>query len=418
MCTEAGVAVSECTRFGSPGFEAGAVRLLAEANEAMLAITDHHGFGVANYPQWVVRDSKIRTRYSVASQEGTAQTDPMSEIDISPLDPETASDTQLAEVHDLAAAVHTEALPDDPYQPLALSLVEYRRTTPKTHRRWWVARRRGVVVGHGTASWDDVPDNRNHAWLNVRVAPSARRAGTGAALFRLGLDAAEGWGADLIDCYARAGGPADGFLRRLGADLRIVERESVCPTAEIDADLLSAWVRRARERAATYSLVAWDGPCPDEHIDAFVALAMVMNTAPRGDLELDDWVLTPERLREHETVSEAQGHERWTVCARHDDSGEFAGYTEIMLPSLWPEIAYQGDTGVWPKHRDRGLGRWLKASVALRLLAERPRVTRIETENAESNRAMLGINEAMGFRPRQNWGGWQVPLDRARAALA
>ncbi len=89
-----------------------------------------------------------------------------------------------------------------------------------------------------------------------------------------------------------------------------------------------------------------------------------------------------------------------------------------MLPTLWPEVAYQGDTGVYPKHRERGLGRWLKAAMALRLLAERPGVDRIVTENAESNEAMLKINVDMGFRPRQNWGGWQIPRDRARASLS
>ncbi len=250
------------------------------------------------------------TRYSVAVGTGQAHTDRMSEIAISALDPDTASDAELAEVYALLAEVHAELLPDDPYQPLALSLAEFRRTSPEVNRRWWVARRNGKLIGHVGASWDDVPDNRDHAYVNVEVRPGFRRVGVGAELFRLGLDAAEGWGAGLIDCYAPTGGPGDGFLRHLGADLRIVERDSVCLTADIDTSMLERWVVQARERAAGYSLLAWDGACPTEHLDDFVALNHVMNTAPRDGLDMEDWVHTPERVRNHEATLEAQGYER------------------------------------------------------------------------------------------------------------
>lgn len=64
------------------------------------------------------------------------------------------------------------------------------------------------------------------------------------------------------------------------------------------------------------------------------------------------------------------------------------------------------------------LGRWLKAVNALRLLDERTAVEFIHTRNAGSNGAMLGINVAMGFRPLENRGGWQVPVKEAAAAVA
>jgi hypothetical protein len=88
------------------------------------------------------------------------------------------------------------------------------------------------------------------------------------------------------------------------------------------------------------------------------------------------------------------------------------------LPRTWTRIAWQGDTGVWPKHRERGLGRWLKAVNALRLLDEQPEVEFIDTWNAGSNEAMLAINVAMGFRPLENWGIWQAGTDVVAEALA
>ncbi len=314
-------------------------------------------------------------------------------------------------------ALEREALPDVPVPPADHALADYRRAPSFRHRRWWVSRRGDEVAGFASAVWDDLPENRSHCEIDVAVAPSARRSGLGSALLGAVVEAADAWQASLLDVYARVGGPGEPFLRRLGAELRQVERRSACLTAHLDRPLLERWVRRAGERAAAYSLVAWDGHCPDDLLGAFCDLVAVMNTAPRDGLQRDDTHTTPEEWREREAAYDAQGYDHWVLCARHDGSGEFAGYTELLLPRRWPEMAYQGDTGVWPKHRERGLGRWLKAAMALRLVDERPAIERIETWNAGGNQAMLSINEAMGFVAVENWGAWQVPVDRVRAAL-
>ena len=56
-----------------------------------------------------------------------------------------------------------------------------------------------------------------------------------------------------------------------------------CPTAGLDPAQPRSWCERASERASGYSLVAFDGMCPDEHLDNFVAAMPIMNTAPRTE---------------------------------------------------------------------------------------------------------------------------------------
>lgn len=337
---------------------------------------------------------------------------------IEELDPASASDAELAAVHALEVAVEAEALPGEPVPPLAHSLAEYRHVRAFTVRRWWVAPAGGgAIAGLARCSYDEVPENRSHAFLDVVVDPSARRAGLGSTLFSAALGAAEEWGCSLLDLEARVGGPGEEFLRAVGAERRLVERRSQCRTAELDRGLLEGWVGRAHQRAAGYSLVSWDGPCPEELLSAYVDLKAVMNTAPLEDYERDDDHVTAEQQRQIEESLAARGYQWWTVCARHDDSGELAGLTEIVFPTLWPDVAFQEDTGVWPKHRQRGLGRWLKATTALRVLDDRPELSRIETWNTDSNEAMLGINVAMGFSPLENWGVWQVGTEQTRASL-
>ena len=141
-----------------------------------------------------------------------------------------------------------------------------------------------------------------------------------------------------------------------------------------------------------------------------------MNTAPRDDLDMEDWRQTPERFREWEARRIAMGFGRWTVVAEHE-SGEFAGYTDITFPAHAPEAGWQGGTAVDPKHRNKGLGRWIKAVNCLRLLDERPDITCVDTGNAFSNDAMLGINIAMGFQLVRGYAEFQIPTSTLAAAV-
>jgi len=96
------------------------------------------------------------------------------------------------------------------------------------------------------------------------------------------------------------------------------------------------------------------------------------------------------------------------VCACHRPSGRLVGYTELGGSSRRPWLARQGDTGVENAHRNLGLGRWVKATNALRLLSERPEVKVVDTWNADVNAPMLSINDAMGFRAVAHWQEWRL----------
>jgi GNAT superfamily N-acetyltransferase len=336
---------------------------------------------------------------------------------VEPFDPATASDEDLAGLYAVEVALETEALPGEPVAPLEHTVAGLRHTYPFEVRKVWVVRQGGIAA-FGSCSYRDLPQNRHHADVTVAVHPELRGLGFGSALIGRAVEAARRWGCTVLDFEARVGGQGEPFRRSLGAERRLIERHSRCRTAGIERDRLDGWVRRAGERAAGYSLVGWDGPCPEELLDAFVALKGVMNTAPLERFEWDDERATPEECRGREATAAARRLATWTLCARHDGSGEVVGYTELELPATWPQIAEQGDTGVWPKHRDRGLGRWLKAVNALRLLDERPEVEFIDTWNAGSNDAMLGINVAMGFEPLENCGAWQAQTAAVARALA
>jgi GNAT superfamily N-acetyltransferase len=201
-----------------------------------------------------------------------------------------------------------------------------------------------------------------------------------------------------------------GLASAVGATPGVVERQGRVRVANLDRQMLENWIRRAEDRAHGYSLVCFDGPCPDELLEGFALLTRVMNTAPRtaGD---QDVVPTPSEVRaDFQALTHRMGWV-WTACARHDATGELVGFTQLVATGHRRWLGQHWDTGVDPAHRNLGLGRWLKAANALRLIDERPEVTTIETWNAGTNAAMLAINDAMGFRPVAEWQQWTLERD-------
>src|SRR5258708_98638 len=113
----------------------------------------------------------------------------------------------------------------------------------------------------------------------------------------------------------------------------------------------------------------------------------------------------------------AVGTETWSFHVRQSGSGRLAGLTSVAWNPGKPEIVFQQETLVRQEHRNCGLGRWLKAAMLEKILAERTKARWVETVNAESNAAMLKINVELGFQLHQIVRNWQLAVDRAEAYL-
>ena len=232
-----------------------------------------------------------------------------------------------------------------------------------------------------------------------------RRRGVGRSLLAPAIGQAGEAEKLIVDTVA--GRPWEPALERLGLRHVFTARRSRLVLEDLDWERMDRWTARARERAADYELIDFEMRIPDEHLESWAMVKNVMNTAPEEDLDIEDFNMTPEKWRHEEDAIEVRGDNYLAIGALHRPSGRFAGLTDVFLPRLYPQQAWQEDTGVDPEHRNRGLGRWLKAEMVKRIAREHPEVRWIDTANADSNEPMLAINVEMGFRPVLIENAWQ-----------
>ena len=340
---------------------------------------------------------------------------------VEPLDLDNADDVLKAAYLRVAQHSYNESRPADGHVPEEELWYGALNIHPKHPNHYWGVwdDNRTDLLGVACVAWEDYEDNREAAFIELDVMPPFRRQRIGAALAKVGVEFAKEQGRPLVGFDAndkvRAGWD---FLKSIGAEHKLTGRFSMLKFADVDCAQLEGWVARAAERASDYELLRWDGACPDEYAEAFVNEQNVMNTAPIDDLEYEDEVFTVARLRDREETVAVRNIQLSTLVARHKPTGEFVAHTDVWLPQRWPAKAYQNDTGVNPAHREKGLGRWLKAQMILNLMAERPALDNISTWNAGSNDAMLGINYAMGFKTVTEYGEHQVRADVALEKLA
>jgi GNAT superfamily N-acetyltransferase len=317
----------------------------------------------------------------------------------------------LTAIHDVIVAVGREQYPDDEPVPLEEYLANIRHNPDyMVDRMWGAFDADGRAAGRAVLFYADIPENRHVADVRVDVSPDHRRQGVGSRLLATAAAEAQRAGRRLLQMGAREGGVGEHFLAARGGVKRYVEHHNRLRIDEVDREGLEGWVRDAKVDADGYSLLRWDDGVPHEHLAAFARLLDVMNDAPRGDLDMEDEQNQPEQVEAWNAVMAARGQELWTVVARHDATGDLAGWTSILFPSVRKDVAFQLGTGVATEHRGHGLGRWMKAVNLLRLLDEQSAVRRVETENATTNQWMLSINTDMGFRSFETIGWWELAV--------
>jgi len=341
-------------------------------------------------------------------------------LDIRPFNFTGASDGEYEALNHHINRFRAESEPDDPPRPVEELIAQARNVPPFVDVHFWAGWNAAgtEIVASASTVILNTDGNAHLAKAVIAVDPPYRRQGIGRELLRLAAEKAKAEGRSLMMLDTKGRVPAgDAFMEAVGGERGLVSTTSQVILADLDLAQVERWLSEGQKRAPGINLGFWDGPYPDEQLEAIAALMDVMNTQPIDGLDIEEEHVLPEHLRHEEQELMATGTQRWTVYAADAETGRYAGSTEVYWNPNRPQIVKQGMTGVFPEFRGQALGRWLKASMLDHILRDRPEARFVRTNNADSNAAMLRINDSLGYIPYSSQCIWQLETDKALAFL-
>lgn len=328
-------------------------------------------------------------------------------VRVSPFDPQTAPESQKLAVGELLAASHAFAYPEDPPVLPHKEAVSLTHVSPGERVEHFVIFEGERAVAWGSLSFD-TKQNLHAAHARLIVLPEHRRQGLGRAVSEQLERVARREGRHTITFATSTKAPAgEEYARHLKAAPALPMRVSRLDLQVVPQEVLADWL--VRPENDPYHLHVWTR-LPDEYLERGADMMMVMNTAPKGDLDIEDWVITPEMIRAWDSMIEEAGEVRYFMAVEDSRNGQLDGYTEVFWDAERAALVYQGATAVRPGARGLGLGKWLKAAMLQHVQQNCPGARWVRTNNANVNAAMLGINVKMGFQPWAQFTEWQLKL--------
>ena len=253
-------------------------------------------------------------------------------------------------------------------------------------------------------------DNRHLGVVHVTIDPRSRRQGLGRRLFETGVERVRAEGRKVVLTYGLDQPATVAFAKAMGLVQASVEVQRRMDLLAVDWDRLDSEYAKAEHAAAAYELVRLPGATPDDMLTAVAEMTAAINDAPTDDLEIEDVVFSPVRIRSFDAAQKGSGRRIYRLIARKPDTGELGGHTIVAVEGDRPWFGWQYDTSVLRSHRGHRLGLLLKIGMLMWLREQEPQLRTLDTWNAASNTHMIAVNEVLGYRIVANEIAWQRHL--------
>ncbi|MCA1839323.1 MAG: N-acetyltransferase family protein [Actinomycetota bacterium] len=272
----------------------------------------------------------------------------------------------------------------------------------------------GEVIGFLTcwAPQPGTPEYETNGHLieaEASVLVEHRRSGIATALLRTLVARGQSAGATTVVIWVTEDSGRE-FLTKRGFTTGLGESLSRLDVGAVDWPMLHRWIAEGTERNEGVQVEIHADRLPEDLLDEYCPVYTALhNDMPLEDLNAGDEVYTPERMRNISRWLDATAGFHHT-CFTRQPTGEISALTDVVYRPSSPAHLHQWATGVVPRYRGSGLGKFVKAKMLVWVTERHPEIKWVLTENAGSNDAMLGINRAMGFVHYRSQTAMQTPL--------
>lgn len=316
---------------------------------------------------------------------------------------------------------HQESRPDDPLRPDEIEELRLRRNSPFDIEYRYELVRDGVLLSWFSAGTPRpgapaYEGNKHLFWADLYVRPDHRRQRIGASWVPLMLELMDRHGCTLAGIGTEEDS-GHAFLKWLGARAKLVGAENRLKLADVDWSMAQRWIDEGRVRSPQTKLEFYEGQLPEEMWDDYAPqLTGLLKDIPFEDLDVGEVLVTPDHMRDWYARLDLGGEVQYILLTR-EPGGVISAMTDTTWAPYKPAILQQRFTGVRADARGRGLGKWIKAEMLVRLRQLHPEIEWVVTDNAGSNAPMLGINKKLGFRQYRSETEYQISRDDLAARV-
>ncbi|MEO8022637.1 N-acetyltransferase [Polaromonas sp.] len=342
-------------------------------------------------------------------------------IEIRLFDPLTASRREWAQLHAYRRTRHQEDHPGEQLPPEADFEHELMQRHPLFEARRLMVVRDGVYVGNLLLGFrrDGSLGCEDHAAFvdaGGGVLGGLRRLGIGTAL----LAALHAFMQDSGRTVAtlkihRPEGHA--FMSAIGARKRYSSVENRLAMEGLNWVELAQWQAHV---AASANGLRWEthaGRVPFDRLAGLMEpLSVLINEQPLGSLEIPRIRYELQGYESWYAAMDRRGGDHFLVMLLHGD--DVAAVCDASWDARFADRVYQQLTAVARAWRGKGLAKGVKAAMFDLVRRLHPDVRTVVTNNANTNVAMLSINQRLGFTMHRQDATYQISVDALRRRLS
>ena len=184
---------------------------------------------------------------------------------------------------------------------------------------------------------------------------------------------------------------------------------------EAKIDLIKAWEKEYSDKFKQIELRYFE-VIPDDLMDEFCAVF----TELLHDMPSASWLhqktIDPKVVHKKQE-GDLKNHQ-YSYCLMAFDKGKLIAKTNVYLNKKKPEVMQQFMTGTLKDYRRQGIGKWMKATMFLKLIEEFPSLREIKTETSPNNHGSKAISLQMGYQQLGTEIDWLISRENIEKYLS